>query len=234
MKTTEGKRVRAHSLTRNTLGVTCWSSRMGTKKIDKQFNYSHRSTQTKQPWINTDSQDSPWLELGGSHHLSPYSILYAWPRGQHPNGILSQDSHLGVSKFSKFLKLGLLQLWRPITLHEDLRSKWGLKQSRSPHQELSNEMWHATCTQGNPCDYRLLMTGSQIANLTPGPSFGHNLCLKCLNGSCKPILDIYVLRAFQLYNEILNPMGFDPCNLFLKIWESIGTLTPKVGAHLRV
>jgi len=29
-------------------------------------------------------------------------------------------------------------------------------------------------------------------------------------------------------------MGFDPCNFFLKIWESIGTPTPKVGTHLGV
>jgi len=29
-------------------------------------------------------------------------------------------------------------------------------------------------------------------------------------------------------------MGFDPCNLSLKIWESIGTPTPKMGAHLGV
>jgi hypothetical protein len=29
-------------------------------------------------------------------------------------------------------------------------------------------------------------------------------------------------------------MGFDPCNRSLKIQESIGTSTPKVGAHLEV
>jgi hypothetical protein len=29
-------------------------------------------------------------------------------------------------------------------------------------------------------------------------------------------------------------MGFDPCNCSLKIWESIGTPTPKVGTHLGV
>ncbi len=29
-------------------------------------------------------------------------------------------------------------------------------------------------------------------------------------------------------------MGFDPCNCSLKIWESTGTPTPKVGVHLRV
>jgi hypothetical protein len=27
-------------------------------------------------------------------------------------------------------------------------------------------------------------------------------------------------------------MGFDLCNRFMKIWESIEILTPKVGAHL--
>jgi hypothetical protein len=26
----------------------CWNSGMGTEKIDKQFNYSHRCVQTKQ------------------------------------------------------------------------------------------------------------------------------------------------------------------------------------------
>jgi hypothetical protein len=83
-------------------------------------------------------------------------------------------------------------------------------------------------------DSRLLVVGSQIANLTPGPSFGHNLCFRCSNGSCEPILDIYVPRAFQRYKELFNPLGFDPCNFFLKIWESIGTPTPKVGAPLGV
>jgi hypothetical protein len=58
-----------------------------------------------------------------------------------------------------------------------------------PHQELSNNMWHATCTQGSRVDSRLLMVRSQIANLTLSLSFGHNLCFKCPNGSCKPILD---------------------------------------------
>jgi hypothetical protein len=48
-------------------------------------------------WANTDSQDSPRPIFGGNHHLLPYSILCAWPRGQHQNVILSQDScHFGV------------------------------------------------------------------------------------------------------------------------------------------
>jgi hypothetical protein len=74
----------------------------------------------------------------------------------------------------------------------------------------------------------------QIDILTLDPSFGHNLCCKYSNGSCKPISNIYVSRDFQWYKEIFNPMSFDLCHLFLKIWEFIGALTPKVGVHLGV
>jgi len=100
---------------------------------------------------------------------------------------------LGVLKFSK---LGLLQLWRPITFCADLWLKWGLKQSCTPHQELSNSMWHSTFTQVNRGDSWLLVVKSQIDTLTFGASFGHNLCFKYSNGSWKPILDIYVPRTF--------------------------------------
>jgi len=30
-----------------------------------------------EPRANTNSQDSPWLGLGGSHHLPPYIIFLA-------------------------------------------------------------------------------------------------------------------------------------------------------------
>jgi hypothetical protein len=52
------------------------------------------------------------------------------------------------------------------------------------------------------------MVRNQIDNLTFGPSFGHNLCFKYSNGSCKPILNIYVSRNFQWYKELFNPMSF--------------------------
>jgi len=35
---------------------------------------------------NTDTLDSPRPELGESHHLLPYSVLYGWPWSPHPNG----------------------------------------------------------------------------------------------------------------------------------------------------
>jgi hypothetical protein len=169
---------------------------------------------------NSNSQDSSQPRLGGSHHLPPYSILCAFPQGPHPNGILYQDSQVGVLKFSS---LGLPWLWGPITFSLDLRLRWGLKKSCSPHRDLFNSMWHAACTKGNWVDSWLLMVGSQIANLIPSPSFDHSLCFRCPNGSCEIISNIYVSRAFQWYNERLNPINFYRCNCSLKIWKSVGT-----------
>jgi hypothetical protein len=48
------------------------------------------------------------------------------------------------SAIPKFSKLGNPQLWGPITLCVDLQLRWGLKQSCSPHRDLSNGMWHVT------------------------------------------------------------------------------------------
>ncbi len=138
---------------------------------------------------------------------------------------------MGILKFSK---LGLPWFWGPITLCADLQLRWGLKQSCSPHWKLSNGMSCATCTQGNQVNSWLLVVGSQTANLTPDLSFGHNLCFRCPNGSCEPILDIFVSIAFQWYREFLKPLGFDSYNRFLNIRESTGIPTPKVEAPLGV
>jgi len=50
VKTMKGEKVGARSLACSILGgrMACWSSRMGTKKSDKQVNYSHGPTQIKQ------------------------------------------------------------------------------------------------------------------------------------------------------------------------------------------
>jgi hypothetical protein len=140
-------------------------------------------------------------------------------------------SQMGVPKFPK---LGLPQLWGPITLCADLRLRWGLKQSCNPHWELFNCMSHATWTQGNQVNSWLLVVESQTANLTPNLSFSHNLCCRCPNGWCEPILDIYDSISFQWYKYFHNLMHFDPCNCSLKIQESIGTPTPQVGVALGV
>jgi hypothetical protein len=94
---------------------------------------------------------------------------------------------LGVPKLPT---LGLPRLWGLITLCVDFWLRWGLNQSYSLFQHLFSGMLHATWTRGNWVDSQLLVVGSQIANLTPVPSFGHNLCFRCPNGSCEPTLDI--------------------------------------------
>jgi hypothetical protein len=211
-KTTEEGRIGARSLTHNTLRGrgACWSFEMGLGRVDKLHSLTHACTKPTQGgqcvvgallvlgWTtsNMDTQDSPRPGLEGSHHLPPYSIFCTSPRGPHPNGFWSQDSQVEVSKSPK---LGLSRLWGAITLRADLGLRWGLKQSCNPHQDISNIMSHAICTHGNLVDSRLLVVGSQIANLTPDPSFDHNLCFRYRNEQCEPILDIYVPRSFQWY-----------------------------------
>jgi hypothetical protein len=144
-----------------------------------------------------DSLDSPRPQLGGSHHLPPYSILCVCLRRLHPNGFLSRDSQSGVPKLSR---LGFPGLWTTITSRLDLWSRRGLNQTCSPLRELSNVVLHSTCQRRILVNSWLLVVGSQTASLitglTPGPSFAHNLGCKCSNGSCKAILDIYTSRPF--------------------------------------
>jgi hypothetical protein len=178
---------------------------------------------------NPDTQDSPQPGLEGSHHLPPYSILCTSPRGPHPNGFLSRDSQVGIPKLQQ---LGFLQLWGRITSCADLRSQWGLKQSCRSRQNLFNGMSHVACTHGNRVDSRLLVVESQIANLTPGHSFGHNLCYRCPNGQCEPILGICASRAFRWYKERLKARSFDPWNCALKIQKSFWDSNSQHGSSL--
>jgi hypothetical protein len=135
-------------------------------------------------------------------------------------------------RIPKFPKLGFLTLWRAIISCVDLRLRWGLKQSYNFHREIFNNIWHVAYKHAFKGDYWLLVGKSQIVILTPNPSFSHNLCFKYWNGSCEPILNIQVSRSFQWYKELFSSMSFDPWNIYLKIQNSIGIPTPKVGVHL--
>jgi hypothetical protein len=64
------------------------------------------------------------------------------------------------------------------------------------------------------------MVGSQIASLTPGPSFAHNLSDRCPNGQCEGNFDIYASRPFQWHQENPNARCFGPCCRALNIRES--------------
>jgi len=145
--------------------------------------------------------------------------------------VLFQDFQRGVPKL---LGLELLQFCRAITSCSDLWSRWGLKQSCSSCWKLSNGVLHVTCTHKSRVDSWLFMVGSQIGSLTFDLFFCHNLCWRCPNGSCEPILDIYNSIAFRWYKKLFNARCFDVCNRFLKVRESTGTLTPKMGVHLGV
>jgi hypothetical protein len=127
----------------------------------------------------------------------------------HPNGTFYWDSQGGVPKLSQF---GFPGLWQLITPCSDLRLGWGLKQTCSSPWELSNGVLHSPCTHRSRVDSWLLVVGSQIVNLTPSPSFTHNLCYRCPNGSYKAIFDIYASRPFQRYKNHLKARCFDPWN----------------------
>ncbi len=101
------------------------------------------------PRATLDSLDSPRPELGGSHHLPPYSILYVAPPRPHPSGSLSQDSQSGVPKLSRF---GLPRLWAIITSRLNFRSRLGLNQSCSSPQELSNAMLYTFISRWGQVD----------------------------------------------------------------------------------
>jgi hypothetical protein len=171
-------------------------------------------------------QYSPQPGLGGSHHLPPYSILCVTPLHLHLNGTFSRDSQGGVLKLSLF---GLPGLWQLITPCSDLRLGWGLKKTCSCPWDLSNGVLHSTYTHWGRVDSWLLVVGSQTTNLTPDPSFVHNLCCRCLNGSCKVIFGIYASKPFQRYKKHLKARCFDPCNRALSFWES--RRTPKSPFH---
>jgi hypothetical protein len=100
-------------------------------------------------------------------------------------------------KLSKLSKLGLLELWRVITSCSNLQLRWSFKKCYNSHQELSNDMWHVTYTHVFQSDSWFLMSESQIGTLTPNPFFGHNLCFKYSNGSCKLILRYFVVPSIS-------------------------------------
>jgi hypothetical protein len=97
----------------------------------------------------------------------------------------------------EIVPVGVPGLWAFIAPRPNLGSGQGLNQSCSPQRELSNALLHSRNARWEQVYSRLLVVGSQIANLTPGLSFAHNLGCRCANDQCKAIFDIYVSRPFQ-------------------------------------
>jgi len=92
---------------------------------------------------------------------------------------------------------GVPGLWELITPDCEIGSQQGLNQTCSPRRDLSNDVSHSQFELREEVDSRLLEVGSQIASLTPGLSFAHNLGDRCPNAQCEGIFDIHASRTFQ-------------------------------------
>jgi hypothetical protein len=145
--------------------------------------------------------------------------------------VLLRRTYIPMTLFSRTPKeesrncLEIVPVWTLGTLaahNSSLRPpiKMRPKETCSSPWELSNGVLHSVYTHRRRVDSRLLMVRSQTANLTLGPSFAHNLCCRCPNGSWEAIFDIYASRPFQRYKEHLKARCFDPCNWVLNFWES--------------
>jgi hypothetical protein len=121
---------------------------------------------------------------------------------------------------------GVPGLWELITVDRGVWSRRGLNQTCSPRWDLSNDVSHSRFGGREEVDSRLLVVGNQIASLTPGLSFAHNLSYRCPNGQCEVIFYIYASRPFQWHQEHLNARCFGPCCWALNIWESRRTPNP--------
>jgi len=84
----------------------------------------------------------------------------------------------------KLFQIGLSRLWELITPSSNLWLGWGLKQTCSSLQELSNGVSHSTCTHRGRVDSRLLVVESQtkkFLSLFPTKTTHHNYNVGCLN-----------------------------------------------------
>jgi len=171
------------------------------------------SAQNKPPEWLVHIPGHPWVlgqATGTSDHKThhgpdsgdattiPHIVYSATLRGSH----IQMAQIPGTPKLesrnpTKCLGSGLPGLWEVIAPRPDLGSQRGVNRSCSPCRNLSNAVSHSRFGHRERVDSRLLVVGSQTANLTPGPSFAHNLGCRCPNRECKGIFDIYVSRTFQ-------------------------------------
>jgi hypothetical protein len=121
---------------------------------------------------------------------------------------------------------GLPELWTAITPDCGVGSRRGLNQSCSPRRDLFNAMSHSRIRHQEEVDSRLLVVGSQIASLTPGPSFAHNFGCRCPNDQCEAILDIYVSIPFPMTPRTPQCEVFCPFLSSSKLRESLRTPNP--------
>jgi hypothetical protein len=115
----------------------------------------------------------------------------------------------------------IVSVWTPGTLwvHKSLlRPRIGMTFKANLYLSLKAFQQCVTLYLHTPgsVDSRLLVVRNQIASLTPDPSFYHNLCWKCPNGSCEAIFDIYTSISFQWHEERLKARCLTPA---IKLWS---------------
>jgi hypothetical protein len=121
---------------------------------------------------------------------------------------------------------GVPGLWELITPDCQVWSRRGLNQTCSPRRDLSIAVSPSPFEGRQEVDSRRLVIGSQTANLTPGPSFAHNLGDRRPNCQCEAIFDIYASRPFQWHQEHPNARCSGPYCRALNIRESRRTRNP--------
>jgi len=145
-----------------------------------------------------DTQDLPRPGLGSKATTLLPIVYSAFARRDYTRMALFPGTpEMDSRSCPEIVPVGVPGLWDFIAPRPDLRSGRGLNQSCSPQRELSNTMSHSWSARREQVDSGLLVVGSQIVNLTPGPSFAHNLSDRCPNDQCEAIFDIYVSRPFQ-------------------------------------
>ncbi len=134
-----------------------------------------------------NSLDSPWPGLGEATTFP--LIVFSTPlhQGYIEVALFPGTPMLESRNCPETVPGGVPGLWELITPDCRVGSRRGLNQSCSPHQALSNDVSHSQIGCREEVDSRLLVVGSQIASLTPGPSFAHNLGCRCPNGQCEAI-----------------------------------------------
>jgi hypothetical protein len=127
-----------------------------------------------------DSLDSPRPGLGGAttfHH-----IVYSTPlHGGHIQMAFCPRTPATLRAHNFFCK--------PLIA---MRSKAKLEPSSRAFQRYVARRLNASKSGRFPT-----FSGRE-SSLTPDPSFAHNLCCGCPNGSCEAIFDIYTSRPFPM------------------------------------
>jgi hypothetical protein len=130
---------------------------------------------------------------------------------------------------------GVLGLWELITPDCGVWSRQGLNQTCISRRDLFNDVSQSRFEGQEKVDSWLLVIGSQTDNLTPGPSFAHNLGYRCSNGQCEAIFYIYASRPFPMTPRTRQ------CEVFWALLsssehsgvpeDSKSSLFPSVGLH---